>query len=87
MLTAAVNKNEAIKRSKQTAFFKHTGFKSANAHIDDKYGIDVDDCFAIREILSAEIKNKYSLVLHEATKECNEDELHLGYFRPDKIDL
>lgn len=86
MLAAAVDKNEAIKRSKQTAFFKHTGFKGANAHIDDKYGIDVDDCFAIREILPAEVKNKYSIVLHEATKESNEDDLHLGYFRPDKID-
>jgi hypothetical protein len=28
-------------------FFQHTGFPGANAHIDDKYGVDVDDVYEL----------------------------------------
>src|SRR5688572_7875108 len=42
MLIAANTKGEAIMQAKKTAFFRHTGFKGANSHIDDKYGVDVD---------------------------------------------
>lgn len=86
LLAVAANKNEALMQAKKTAFFKHTGFKGANAHIDDKYGIDVDDFFAIRDILPADIKARFSLVLSSALPSEMEDELHLGYFRPEKVD-
>ncbi len=85
LLAAAPDKNEALKQAKKTAFFKHTGFKGASAHIDDKYGIDVDDFYAIREILPDADKKKFSIILKPAAPESPEDELHLGYFRPDKI--
>lgn len=86
MIVAAPEKGEAMKLSKQTAFFKHTGFKGANAHIDDKYGVDVDDIFAIKDILPAAIKTKYSLIIKEAEPELPQDEIHLGYFKPEKVD-
>ena len=85
LLAAAPDKNEALKQAKKTAFFKHTGFKGATAHIDDKYGIVVDDFYAIREILPDAVKKKFSLVLRLAAPGTPEDELHLGYFRPDRI--
>lgn len=85
MIVAAEQKAEAIKSAKQTAFFRHTGFKGANAHIDDKYGVDVDDVYAIRDILPEAMKNRYSLSIQPADH-LEEDELHLGYFKFDQID-
>src|SRR5688500_18440024 len=32
MLVAAADRGEAIRQSRQTAFFKHTAFKGANSH-------------------------------------------------------
>lgn len=80
MLVAAANKAEAIQQSKQTAFYKHTGFDGANSHIDDKYGVDVDDAYEIEDILSPAVKAKYKLLLTKADT-VKEDALHLGYFK------
>ena len=80
MLVAARDKAEAIQQSKQTAFYKHTGFAGANSHIDDKYGVDVDDVYEIEDILSPAVTTKYQLVLTKADT-VQEDELHLGYFK------
>lgn len=86
MIVAAPDKGEAIKASKQTAFFRHTGFKGANAHIDDKYGVDVDDIYAIRDILPAGMKERYSLAIKPASPDATEDTIHLGYFKLDTVD-
>lgn len=80
MVVAAPDKSTAISISKQTAFFKHTHFKDAKAHIDDKYGIDIDDMYTIEEILPATFKEKYAIELSEATHEIIDD-VHLGYFK------
>lgn len=86
MLVVAKDKADAIKESKQTAFYKHTGFKGATSHIDDKYGVDVDDLFAIPDILPLAIKKQFSLQLTPAPAAMAADELHLGYFKPVNID-
>ena len=70
----------ADKRAKATAFYKHTQFDGAKSHIDDKYGVDVDDLYEIEEVLSAATKNQYRIQLLPATTN-KEDELHLGYFK------
>jgi len=80
LLVAASDKGEAVKRAKATAFYKHTQFDGAKSHIDDKYGIDVDDLYKIEELLSPSILEKYAVELTEA-KEVKTDELHLGYFK------
>ena len=80
MVVAAADKPTAISISKKTAFFKHTHFKGASSHIDDQYGIDVDDIYTIDEILSPTFKEKYAIELSEATHEIT-DKLHLGYFK------
>lgn len=84
MIAVAPEKGDAIRQSKQTAFYKHTGFKGATSHVDDKYGIDVDDVYGIEDILPAEIKKKYRIhISQDNTGE--EDELHLGYFTLEKL--
>lgn len=81
ILSVANNKAEAISRSKQTAFYCHTGFKGAESHIDDKYGIDIDDIYAIEEILPPEIKNTYSIRIEKAIHDLPGDELRPGYIK------
>lgn len=81
MIIAAKDKGEAVKFSKETAFFRHTGFSGANSHIDDKYGIDVDDIFEITDILPDETKQKFQITVSRAEKHLPEDEIHLGYFK------
>lgn len=80
MIVAAVDKAEAVKRAKATAFYKHTQFDGAKSHIDDKYGVDVDDLYEIEEVLSATTKNQYHIQLLKSDT-VKEDELHLGYFK------
>ena len=84
MVVAATDKGMAINKARQTAFYQHTGFKSAPAHVDDKFGIDVDDIFEIKEILPTAMKDKYRIVLMETTTQ-QQDELHLGYMPPHKL--
>ncbi len=84
IVTAAKDKGEAVRNSKQTAFYRHCGFRGAESHIDDKYGIDVDDLYEIEDILPAEIKEKYSISLSE-TNNSQPDELHIGYLMISKL--
>jgi hypothetical protein len=85
MVATGADRNEAIKKSKATAFFKHMGFKGATSHIDDKYGVDVDDLANVEDILPASTRQLYALQLTPATEGQQEDELHLGYFKLSNI--
>ena len=80
MLIAAVDKSAAIGQAKSSAFFRHTDFEGANAHVDDKYGVDVDDVYEISDILPAAMKETYQLQLQPAPG-LPPDSIHLGYFK------
>lgn len=84
LLIVAAHKSEAIQKAKQTAFYQHTGFDGAPSHVDDKYGVDVDDVYEIEDVLSEDLKEKYSIMVKPSEKSI-EDELHLGYFKLDKL--
>jgi len=84
MLAVGSDKGKAIQKSLQTSFYKHTGFEGATSHVDDKYGIDVDDAHEITEILSPALKSKYSITIVPAP-DAKPDEMHLGYFKLDKL--
>jgi len=77
----------AVQNSKKTAFFKAqtiASVKGANSHIDEKYGIDVDDIYRIEDILSPDQKAQYHIQI--TPKEgLPEDKIHLGYFKLDKL--
>ncbi len=79
LLSVADTKTAAIQSAKQTAFYLHTGFKGATSHIDDKYGVDVDDVYEIADILPPAIKDQYSLVIEKKKGVLPDDELHIGY--------
>lgn len=78
MLIVAADQKEAVKKAKQTVFFKETGFEGASAHIEDKYGVDVDDLYNVEDILPADMKQRYSLNIRKAVSE-EPDNISLGY--------
>lgn len=84
VLTVKDDRTEAIQDAKRTIFFKTNTIKGAGSHIDEKYGIDVDDIYKIEDILAPELKSKYHIQITPAT-DMPDDEIHLGYFRLDKI--
>jgi hypothetical protein len=87
ILTVKANKALAIQEAKKTLFFRDntmSDVKGANSHIDDKYGIDVDDVYQITDMLSPELKDKYYIKITTA-EALPEDEIHLGYFRLDRL--
>ncbi len=84
VLAVAKNKAEAIKKAKETAFYKHYDFKGATSHIDDKYGVDVDDIHEIEDILNQKFKEKFQLRITKSNLGL-EDEKHIGYLKFDKI--
>ncbi len=83
ILSVAQTLADASKKAKDTAFYKHCGFSGAVSHVDDKYGIDVDDICNVEDILPQLHKEKYSLELTENTPQ--EDTLHIGYVSFSKI--
>ncbi len=72
---------EAIKQAKEQTFWKHT----ISSHIDDKYGIDVDDVYEIEEVLAPRLKENYSVVMERGGKPSADDELHPGYLKLSKL--
>ena len=80
VLTVKVNRSAAFKEAKETLFFRDNHFPGAESHIDDKYGIDVDELYEIDDILWQQHKDKYRIVLAVADNS-TEDELHLGYIK------
>jgi hypothetical protein len=84
VLAVADTMAAAVKQSKTTSFYKHCGFKGAESHIDDKFGIDVDDIYIVNDILNDETKKQYALQIR-ASKNGREDPLHIGYLKIEKI--
>jgi hypothetical protein len=84
LLSVNPDSASAIKAAKESLFYRDTAFDDALSHIDDKYGIDVDDLYEVEDILMPDIKNKYSIQITQATN-LPEDEIHLGYFKLNKL--
>ncbi|MES2454607.1 MAG: DUF1543 domain-containing protein [Bacteroidota bacterium] len=74
----------AVQEAKKTVFFKNNSIKGANSHIDEKYGIDVDDIYRIEDILTTDLKSKYQIDIQPGNN-LTEDAIHLGYFKLDKL--
>lgn len=86
IITVAETLAEAQKKSKQTTFFKHCGFgTNAVSHIDDKFGIDIDDSFTVKEMLMPIFKDNFEIKISKSDAILLEDELHIGYVKLDKI--
>lgn len=85
MLAVSETVSQAIKEAKKTAFYQHYGIKGAPSHIDEKFGLDVDDLYNIADILPEQVLEKYELVLQSADSVHETDELHLEYLKLGKV--
>lgn len=85
VLTVQTSKAEAVKFSKSSDFFRTFTLKGAESHVDDKYGLDVDDLHDIEEILPAAHKSAYRLEFKAASFDMPEDSIQLGYYRLNKL--
>ena len=84
-LAVAESLGLAAKVAKATTFYKHFSFEGAVSHIDDKYGIDVDDIYNVNDILAPIFKEKHSIQITPSKTPLEEDLLHIGYLKIDKI--
>jgi hypothetical protein len=84
VLTVQDDRAQATQHAKKTVFFKKNSIKGANSHIDEKYGIDVDDIYRIEEILSTSQKERFQINI-TPEEESTADQVHLGYFKLDKL--
>jgi len=84
LLTVKADRSAAFKEAKETLFFKNNHFTGANSHIDDKYGIDVDDLYEIIDILSPAHKQQYQITLIAGT-DLKEDPINLGYLKLSRL--
>ena len=85
-IAVAKTLSEAQKKSKQTTFYKHCGFgTTAASHIDDKFGIDIDDSFKISDMLLPVFKDKFTIKITKSEAILQEDTLHIGYLKLEKI--
>lgn len=85
MLSVAKSLGLASKNAKKTTFYKHCGFKGATSHIDEKYGIDVDDFYNVSDIVDKQFKEQYTLKITKSETDLKEDKLHIGYLKLNKI--
>lgn len=84
VLTVQEDYKLAVKHAKKTLFFKSNTIKGASSHIDEKYGIDVDDVYRVEDILGESYKEKYHIEIIPVA-DLQEDEIYLGYYTLDKL--
>jgi hypothetical protein len=85
VLTVKPDRASALKQAKETFFFQHNYFKNAASHIDDEYGIDVDDIYQIEDILSPAHKLKYMVELVPSDNS-DLDKINLGYLKLSRLE-
>jgi|UniRef100_UPI00404A3E68 hypothetical protein len=76
---------KVIKRVKQTHFYKTMGFTSAESHIDDKHGVDIDDIFKVSDMLPKHMKDHYSIQLTKTDAIDQSNITKIGYIKIDKL--
>lgn len=84
-LTIAKKIGLASKNAKKSTFYKHFGFKGAESHIDEKYGLDVDDIYKVIDVLPEKLKNLYSLKITKSEIPLEHNTLNIGYFKLSKL--
>lgn len=84
MLIVAPDSAKAIARAKQSSFYEAEGFKGAESHIDDKYTLDVDDIYAVKDMLPTLFHKPYHIAVTERSAG-PDDRQHIGYLKLSKL--
>lgn len=81
VITVADSLSKAAQNAKKVPFYKTNTFKNATSHIDDQYGVAVDEIYFIRDILPEIYKEKYIIQIAPNIKKLAPDLLHIGYVK------
>lgn len=86
LLVVAPNMSAAIKTAKQSAFFKQksTTLAAGAAHIDDKFGFDIDEITVVESVLPHDQQQAFELTISEFA-EGAQDAVQLGYLKFSKL--
>jgi hypothetical protein len=76
-LVVASSIKDAVNVAKKNVFYKHYD----SPHIDNKYGIDVDDMYLVNDMLPKAMRETYKIVLDTNVQNLIEDELTIGYLK------
>lgn len=82
MLIVADDLSQAIEIAKNSEFFQSFSIDDSRAisHIDNRYGVDIDDAFAVMDILPSRFKMQYQIDIIPMTDiQAQADEIVLGY--------
>lgn len=85
MLVVSDKLSGAVSKAKKSEFYKQMSFPGANSHVDEKYGVDVDDIYNVYDLLPADMKAKYAIHLEESNDEMQENPTKIGYFQLNKL--
>lgn len=81
MITVQPNKAGAVQAAKNSHFYR----EAEGSHVDDQYGVDIDDLYNVEEILPPDLKAKYYLQF-TATAEGQKDAWEIGYTKLGKLE-
>ena len=79
-IVVAKNKTEAIKKIKETEFYKDFSITGGKSHIDNQYGVAIDEVFIIDDILEEEFTNAFSILI-EPTSNSKLNSHKIGYIK------
>ena len=86
LLIVAATQADAIKKAKQSAFYKEFTFKDkdspfdAASHIDDKFAVDIDDIYNVNDLIS-NVQILIEPIAHDSHELANtdDDKEYVGY--------
>lgn len=81
ILTVADGQAQATQQAKKHPFYKQNSFEGAASHIDDKYGVDIDEMFFVQDALPTTHKERFAIQLKKSSQAKDTDETHIGYVK------
>lgn len=83
LITVQPDKAGAIQAAKASGFYQ----KANGSHVDDQYGVDIDDLYNVEDILPVALKNKYALWFSELPQSGErEDDWRIGYTKMEHLE-
>ncbi|GHE30723.1 DUF1543 domain-containing protein [Sphingobacterium griseoflavum] len=80
-LVVAEDVASATKAAKSSSFFKDY----ISPHIDDKYGLDVDDVFSVEDALPLSMREHFKLYIESNVSGAAPDKIEVGYIKFSKL--
>lgn len=86
MFIVAETMQEAISQAKRSDFFRNMGVPGGPSHVDNRYGVAVDEIFSVKDILSAFTRLQYDLNIEPVAPQHIRPNLRAaGYFKLNEL--